>query len=226
MRLLASALFLGIFSTCQGQSDGGQTKSAATGATGANQNRASLYVLKHGDVLGITFPIAPEFNQTVTITPDGYISLQATRNVYLEDFTLQQATGAIKEAYLGILHDPMVSVDLKDFQRPYFTILGQVGHPGKYDLRQQTSLAEAIAVAGGITATGKTQVFLIRRVVDDKAEVTSYQMSSYLEGKATSVEPVDLKPGDMIFVPEKFITKFKKYITYGSIGGINGTSLY
>jgi polysaccharide export outer membrane protein len=198
-----------------------------TGASVIGQNDQSItYTLRRNDVLSITFPLLPELNQTVTIMPDGYIALQMVKGVYVENMTVADATIAVKTAYSSVLHDPIVGIDVKKFLQPYFTVLGQVSRPGKYDLLQTTSLTEAIAIAGGFASTAKTQVFLIRRVTNEKAEVIPYQVTDFLEGKTNSTEPVDLKPGDMIFVPEKFITKFKKYVSYGSIGGLAATTVY
>ena len=66
---------------------------------------------------------------------------------------------------------PIIDVDLKDFQKPYFVALGQVGKPGQYDLRYDMTVTEAIAIAGGFLPTGKTQVFLYHRVSNEWAEV-------------------------------------------------------
>jgi hypothetical protein len=45
------------------------------------------------------------------------------------------------------------------------------------------------------------------------AEVRELKLKDIMNGKNIS-EDVHLHPGDMIFVPETFITKFKKYVPY------------
>jgi hypothetical protein len=57
------------------------------------------------------------------------------------------------------LHNPIINVVLKDFEKPYFIAGGQVAHPGKFDLRDDTTLTEAIAIAGGFT--GKAVVIVV-----------------------------------------------------------------
>ncbi len=65
---------------------------------------------------------------------------------------------------MGILHDPIVNIDLQDFQKPLFTVSGQVGKPGQYELRADSIVAEAVSVAGGMTMpTAKTQVLSFHR---------------------------------------------------------------
>jgi polysaccharide biosynthesis/export protein len=175
--------------------------------------RNPRYKICRDDVLALTFPLSPELNQKVTVQPDGYISLQNTGDVYVQGLTVRELVQAVKKAYVGILHDPIVDVDLLDFQKPFFTVLGQVGKPGQYDLRNDLTVTQAIAVAGGFAPTAKTQVFLYHAVSANWAEVRELKLKDILHGKDIS-EDVHLRPGDMIFVPESFIAKFKKYVPY------------
>lgn len=200
-----------------------------SGANAENSNRGAdlaAYVLKPQDVLGISFALTAEYNQTVTVMPDGYINLQMVNGLFVEDLTVAQATSAVKALYSQVLHDPIVSVDVKNFQLSYFTVIGEVNHPGKFDLRQRTSLPEGLAMAGGFASGARTQVLLIRRSPGEKAEIIPFAVNDFIKGKPSAAEPVDLRAGDMIFVPEKFITKFKKYVNYGSIGGLSAASVY
>jgi polysaccharide export outer membrane protein len=165
------------------------------------------------DVLALSFPLSPELNQKVTIQPDGYINLQTAGSLYVQGMTVPELVEAIKKAYEHILHDPIVDVDLVDFQKPFFVVSGQVTKPGQYDLRADITVSEAIAVAGGFMPTAKTQVFLYHRVSTNWVEVKKLKLNDILRGKNVE-EDVQMQPGDMIFVPEKFITNFRKYVPY------------
>ena len=186
----------------------------------ALQQRNPRYQVQRDDVLIISFALSPELDQTVTIQPDGYITLMNVGSVFIQGMTVPQVVDAIKKAYSGTLHDPIVDVDLKDFQKPYFVALGQVGKPGQYDLRYDMTISEAIAMAGGFTPGAKTQVFLYHRVGNEWAEAREMNVKQILQGKNVN-EDAHIQPGDMIFVPEKFITKFRKYVPYSF-----GTGLY
>jgi polysaccharide export outer membrane protein len=179
-----------------------------------DRSQLARYRLQHDDVLIISFPLVPELNETSTVQPDGYFSLLNASPVSLGGLTLAEAKKAIQGAYTGILQDPVLSIDLKDYQKPSYTVLGQVKLPGRYDLRYTTNLAEGMAVAGGLTGNSKTQVFLFRRVSCTQIEVTQFNLRRVLNGKHVSEIPF-LQPGDILFVPEKFITNFRKYIPYG-----------
>lgn len=189
-------------------------KDDAQHPTSAERN--PRYRICRDDVIVLSFPLSPELNQKVTVQPDGFISLQSAGDVYVQGLTVRELVDAVKKAYGHILHDPIVDVDLVDFQRPFFTVLGQVGKPGQYDLRYDTTVTQAIAIAGGFEKTAKTQVFLYRSVSANWAEVRELKIKDFLQGKNIS-EDLHLRPGDMLFVPEKTITKFQRYVPY-SIG--------
>jgi polysaccharide export outer membrane protein len=189
------------------------------------QERHPRYKVMPSDVLSISFPLSTELNQTsVTVQPDGYISLANVGTVYVQGQTIPEVIETLKKAYAKILHDPIIAVDVTNFQHPQFVVSGQVGKPGQYDLRTNTTVMEAIAIGGGFLPAAKSQVFLFRRVSLDWMEVKKLDIKTLLKGKKLD-EDVQLQPGDMIFVPEKFITRFKQYVPYAFGIGINPSAV-
>jgi len=200
------------------------TRSAASAGAPADdrpvlQQRNPRYQVQRDDIMAITFALSPELNQSVTIQPDGYINLQNVGSLYVQGMTVPEVIEALKKIYSKTLHDPIIDVDLKDFQKPYFVALGQVQKPGQYDLRYDMTVTEAIGVAGGFTPGAKTQVFLYHRVSNEWAEVKELNIKQILQGKNIN-EDAHMMPGDMIFVPEKFISKFRKYVPYNIGTGV------
>ncbi len=188
----------------------------ASGDRPALQQRYPRYQVTRSDILSLSFPLSPEFNRQVTVQPDGYINLQGTRSVYVQGMTVPEIVVALKKAYTTVLRDPIIDVDLVDFQKPFFIAGGQVGKPGQYDLRHDTTVSQAIAMAGGIASGGKTQIFLYHRASAGWVEVKKLNLKDIYHGKNANEDAL-LQPGDTIFVPEKFITNFRKYIPY-SVG--------
>jgi len=182
--------------------------------------RNPRYKIQRSDVLELTFPLSTEFNQKVRVQPDGYISLQGAGSILVFGLTLPEAAQAIKVAYSKVLHEPIVDVDLTEFQKPYFIVTGQVGKPGQYDLRSDITVSQAIAIAGGFMPTAKTEVYLYHRDATGWVQARQLKLKDFLHGKNVN-EDDGMRPGDMIFVPEKTITKIRKYIPYSV-----GTSLY
>lgn len=179
--------------------------------------RHPLYRLRPSDVVDISFTVAPEFNQTLTVQPDGYITLKDAGMIPVEGLNLEQFTTAVQNAYRGYLHDPQVAVSLKEFERPYFIVGGEVGRPGKYDLRSDTTVAEAVQIAGGLTQQAKhSQVVLFRRVNDELVETRLLNLKKMLK-QGSLKEDAHLRTGDLVFVPQNAISKIARFLTKPSV---------
>jgi polysaccharide export outer membrane protein len=197
---------------------GSSTTAAIAGGADGQGNpllggmRHPLYRLRPSDVVEISFTVAPEFNQTLTVQPDGYVMLKDAGMVEVEDLNLQQFTDAVQKAYRGYLHDPQVAVALKDFDRPYFIVGGEVGKPGKYELRSDTTVTEAVEIAGGLTQQSKhSQVVLFRRANDYLMETRLLDLKKMLKQRGLQ-EDAHLQPGDLIFVPQNTISKIARFM--------------
>jgi polysaccharide export outer membrane protein len=180
--------------------------------------RRPLYRLKPSDVVEVTFTVAPEFNQILTVQPDGYVMLKDAGLVEVQGLNLQEFTEAIQKAYTGYLHDPQAAVALKEFERPSFIVGGEVGKPGKYELRSDTTVAEAVQIAGGLTQQAKhSQVILFRRVNDDLVETRVLNLKRMLKRNSLQ-EDAHLMPGDLVFVPQNAISKISHFLTKPAVG--------
>ena len=211
-------------SSLTGAGAGGSSTTAAKpgGADGLGNpllggERHPLYRLQASDVVDVSFTVAPEFNQTLTVQPDGYVMLKDAGMVAAQGLNLEEFTEAVRKAYQGYLHDPLVAVSLKDFERPYFVVGGEVGRPGKYELRTDTTVAEAVEIAGGLTQDAKhSQVVLFRRVNDDLVETRLLNLKKMLKQPSLK-EDAHLRPGDMVFVPQNQISKIARYLSKPSL---------
>lgn len=130
---------------------------------------------------------------------------------------MPEFAAAVEKAYRGCLHDPEAAVVLKDFERPYFVVGGQVGKPGKYELRSDTTVAEAVQIAGGFTSEAKhSQVVVFRRVNDDLMETRVLDMKKMLK-QISLKEDAHLRPGDLVFVPQNTISKIARFMSRPSV---------
>jgi polysaccharide export outer membrane protein len=182
------------------------------------QPRDWRYRVRPGDVLDLNFSYSAEFNQTVTVQPDGHVTLRELGDMKVDGQTLPELRQKLVSAYSKILHDPVITIDLKDFEKPYFTAGGEVGKPGKYELRGPTTVAEALAIAGGYTTSAKhSQVILFRRVDENWVEAKKLDVKKMFN-TADLREDLDVRPGDMVFVPKNLISKLDRFISRVSMG--------
>lgn len=192
---------------------------AAVDNTAGLHERNPRYQLRKGDSFELDFPFSPEFNQTLPVQPDGYVTLKAVGDVFVEGQTVPELTQTLKTAYAKILHDPVVTVALKDFERPYFIAAGQVGKPGKYDLRSSLTVTEAVALAGGFTDRSKhSEVVLYRPTPGGGFDAKVLNVKKLLASRNLS-EDLRLEPGDLLYVPQNKYSKIRPYIPSPTAGG-------
>ncbi len=208
--VLISAVAVGQVATSGGPSVGCGVAAPATDP--AFNQRNPRYQIQSGDTFDVSFEFAPEFNQTTTVQPDGFITLREIGDVHVSGQTVPELTRTLCDAYGKIMAGPSIAVVLKDFEKPYFVAGGQVLHPGKYTLRGETTLTEAVTMAGGFTTASKhSQVLLFRRVDDKWTEAKVIDVKKMLNAKNLSEDPM-LKPGDMFVVPQNRISKISRYL--------------
>jgi polysaccharide biosynthesis/export protein len=174
--------------------------------------RHPLYRLSKSDSVDVNFTFSPDFNQTLTVQPDGFVALKGAGTLLAEGLTVPQMRQAVAYAYRGFLREPEVTVTLKDFDKPYFLASGEVARPGKYELRGDLTVNEAVAIAGGFTQQARhSQVVLFRRISAYVAESHVIDLKKMLNSRDLR-EDLHLQPGDFIFVPQNRVSKIRKYV--------------
>ena len=175
------------------------------------------YRLQPGDVIEVQFRYSPEFNQTITVQPDGYVTLEISGDLKVAGFTIEQTREAILRQARTRLQDPVATVLLKEFQRPYFVVSGEVGQPGKIEMRERVTAIQAIMLAGGMKDTAKSsQVVVFRKINSDMAEVKLLNLKSIK--KTSDLEnDLTLQAGDMVFVPRDKLSKVERFMRIASI---------
>lgn len=167
--------------------------------------------------MDVKFTFSPEFDQTATVQPDGYIALKGYGELFAEGLTVAELHDAVRDAYAATLRDPEVSVILTGFDKPYFVAAGQVVRPGKYDLRSPTTVVAALAIAGGFNDQAMhSQVVLFRPITDGVVESHILNIKAMLAA-INLEEDIELKPGDMLFVPQNRISKIRRYFPTSSL---------
>jgi polysaccharide export outer membrane protein len=180
------------------------------------------YKLVPGDVIDISYRYTPEFNQSVTIQPDGFVGLQIVGDVKLGGLTVEEARTKIAEKASVRLKDPELTILLKEFQRPYFVVSGEVGTGGKFEMRESVTALQAVMIAGGFKDSAKTShVVVFRKLNDEMAEVRTINLKSIK--KTSDLEnDLTLRSGDIVYVPRNTFSKIERFMRLTSIAGLMG----
>lgn len=175
------------------------------------------YRLQPGDVLEVQYRYTPEFNQTVTVQPDGYVSLEIGGDLKVAGFTIEQTRVAILKQARQRLQDPVATIVLKEFQKPYFVVAGEVAQPGKLEMRERVTALQAIMLAGGMKESAKSsQVVVFRTINSDMAEVKVLNLKSIR--RTTDLEnDLTLQAGDIVYVPRDKLSKIERFMRLASV---------
>jgi polysaccharide biosynthesis/export protein len=176
---------------------------AGTSAADGSEDTAPdvRYLLRTGDVIELNFPFVPTFNHTISIQPDGYVTLHALGALRVDGLTVPELTETLRAKYASILRDPVITVAIKEFEKPYFIVAGEVERPGKYDLRGETTVMQAVAIAGGLKDRAKhSEAALFRRLPGRGFEAETLDLKKMLK-EAQLHADLRLEPGDMLFIP-------------------------
>jgi len=197
-----------------------QTKPTATPNSDAPQLKtptAARYRLVPGDVLDVVYRYTPEFNQTVTLHPDGYVGLEIVGDLKLSGLTLEEAKKIIVEKASVRLKDPEITLLLKEFQKPYFVVAGEVTQPGRFEMRESVTALQAVMTAGGFKDTAKmSQILVFRKINQEFAEVKVLNLKKIK--KTSDLEnDLTLEAGDIVLVPRNNFSKIEKYVRLSSL---------
>jgi polysaccharide export outer membrane protein len=184
------------------------------------------YVLHPGDVLEIQYRYTPEFNQTVTVQPDGYISLEIGGDLKVGGRNLDQVRAGLLAKARTRLAAPELTIILKEFQKPYVVVAGEVAQPGKFEVREKLTAVQAVLLAGGFKDSAKSsQILVFRKLNGEMAEV---RMLNFKTLKHTSdlENDLTLQPGDMILVPRNRLSKIERYVRIASLATFLNPLMY
>jgi polysaccharide export outer membrane protein len=153
------------------------------------------------DVLAVNVWGEPEVSQTVTVRPDGKISLPLMGEIVASGLTPKQLEFAITYALGNYLSRPEVTVMVHEVKSLRVVVAGQVAKPGSYPLQMSMTVLDAIAEAGGPLDYAKEKsIFVLRTAPDGHALRLKFNYKDVIHGRNLS-QNVRLEPHDTVVVP-------------------------
>lgn len=171
------------------------------------------YRIQQGDRLSIKFFSHPELNElNLVVRPDGFISPQIVDEIRAEGRTVAELKKELERAYVEVLLDPIITVAVVEFMTPRIFVGGQIGKPGRYEVREAKTLVQAIFVAGGFTADAHRRMVIHARP-DGRGDwqIQTVDVLKVLDKKAAGNDVV-LQDGDYVFVPDSRTSRMSKAV--------------
>ncbi|HYY28458.1 MAG TPA: polysaccharide biosynthesis/export family protein [Chthoniobacterales bacterium] len=158
--------------------------------------------LNPGDVIKVTFPSAPELNQTQPVGTDGSVSLPLVGEVHAAGKSPAQLQTELANLYKSQLQNNEVIVTLETRSLPV-VVSGAVQKPGKVVFERPATVLEAIMEAGGFTPEADLKRVSVIRIAKGEHYAETYDFRPVLRGKPTPA--VYVASGDVIYVPERLL---------------------
>ncbi len=171
------------------------------------------YRINTGDKLNIKFFANEELNETgILVRPDGIITPQLIGEVRAAGRTVAELKALLEKEYVEILLSPMITVSVVDLVQPSVFVGGQINKPGRYELRDASTLMQSIFLAGGFTREAR-RTMVIHARPDGKGDwvIRKANVLELIEGKSADKD-VALKDGDYVFVPDSRISQFNRAV--------------
>jgi polysaccharide export outer membrane protein len=182
----------------------GQIMSAAA-------ERDGSYVIQPNDELNVNFYLNPEFNQDVTVRPDGKVAMQLVGNLPAAGRSPQQLAQEVDQAYSSELRNPGATVVVKNMPSRQVFVDGQVTKPGMFPLEPGMTALQAVAEAGGRTEKAANEAVLIRRDACGVPTGTPINIKDAEKGGG-GTEDVALQSRDIVVVPQSHIANMNQWM--------------
>ncbi len=188
----------------EGNSANGEpaAQKTSTSNPASSPDDGGMASLGGGDVITVKVFREPELSGDYLIGNDGNLSFPLVGKVQATGLTPSQLADRLGRL-LGecCLRDPSVSILVKEYTSKMVHVFGQVQKPGSFPYQENMTVVQAITLSGGFTKTAwQSKTTITRRSGSDGAgKRLTIPIDAILQGKRQNV---NLKPGDIIFVPE------------------------
>lgn len=201
--VVALALVVGasVVATAYAQQASPSTSGAAASMPSPAPIPITDYVIGPEDMLQITVWKNESLSRAIAVRPDGKISLPLLHDVQAAGLTPMQLQEKLAIALGEFMPNPEVSVSVTDVRSYRVSVLGEVQKPGVLQLKSDTTVLEAIALAGGFrdfASPGK--IMIIRKNGDGQTHKIPFNYNRVVKDNRGEGN-VTLKSGDVVVVP-------------------------
>jgi polysaccharide biosynthesis/export protein len=166
---------------------------------------AADYLIGPGDSLQIFVWRNPELSQNVPVRPDGKISTPLVEDMVAVGKTPSQLARDMEKVLAEYIRSPqvnvIVSVPVSAFSQ--IKVIGQVATPQSLAFREGMKVLDAVLAAGGLGPYAAGNRAKIVRKTDGKETELRVKLSDLIN-KGDMKQNLELKPGDVLVVPESF----------------------
>lgn len=165
-----------------------------------------FYLVGPGDGLNIFVWRNPDLSQSVTVRPDGRVSMPLVEDLEVTGKTPTELARQIEKELSIYVKDPIVTVIVSGFLGPYsqqVRVIGEASQPRALPYREKMTLLDLMIAVGGLTDFASGNRSTITRIVDGKQKQIKVRIEDLIKDGDISAN-VDLFPGDILIIPESW----------------------
>lgn len=151
----------------------------------------------------------------LTVKPDGTVDLPLVKDrVLAAGYTVSEVERTVTRLYQQTEGEHVnASLTLYTAASRFFYVLGEVGSPGAYPIRQPVTILHAIALAGGHSAetADLTSVILVSKNIYGKPIARRIDVKRILDVGDMS-NAILVKPYDVIYVPKTYVRDLRIFM--------------
>jgi len=150
----------------------------------AQAEAAAPYRIGPDDTVSINTFFEPELSvESVKVDRSGQIGVPGIGSMTVEGLTTEELASQIEESYRGrLLERPQVSVSIVDSADRKVVVTGQVNSSGVFEIRNSTTLLEAIAMARGENEIAKMDEVVIFRTIQGQRMAARFDVNAIRSG--------------------------------------------
>lgn len=170
------------------------------------------YRIQAGDQLAISFYLNSEFNQDITVAPDGKAMMLMIGPVQAAGLAPDQLASNLNQAYQSELRNPGATVHVKNMPGRQVYVQGEVAKPGSFALQPGMTALQAVADAGGFTPdSAPNSVVLIRRDACGQPQGSKVNLRVAMKDPGAGEDPA-LISRDVVVVPRSTIANIDLFV--------------
>ncbi len=170
----------------------------------AGEAAAYDYIIGPGDGLSIFVWRNPELSRSVTVKPDGKISVPLVEDLAASGKTSTQLAREIEGELSKYVKTPLVTVMVSGFQGTYdkqVRVVGEAAQPRSLPFRANMTVLDVMIAVGGLTEFAAGNKARIVRTADGQQHQARVRLEDLLKDGDISAN-VPVAPGDIIIIPE------------------------
>lgn len=177
----------------------------------AYADTSPAYRFYPGDEIDVAVLSAPELTRTVTVGPDGRISLPMIAPVRAADLTADELKDVLIAAYAQQLRTPEIDVVARSFGSRQVFVGGEVARPGIYDMPAAMDAYQAVTLAGGFLPSARREQVMVLSRSSGQTRVSEVDLSNgALRAGLPNAQP--LNRYDVIVVPRSRISQVNMFM--------------